>query len=474
MRLCTSILAVFAFGLSVTTAQGEPVLKSTAADQIGVEVTVYNSNLGLVKDVRSIKLPEGSGELRFMDVAQHIKPATVSVKSLSNPGAFNVLEQNYEYDLINPKKLLDKYVGKKIKIMDWNKFKDRKEVVRAEVLSNNERPVFKIDNEIYLGRPGYLVLPKLPENLIAKPTLTWLYENRAKKTQKLEVSYLTDNINWSADYVALINKDDTKTDLSGWVTLDNKSGAAYRRAKLKLIAGKVHRVQPVRVRETFKKAMSMAMARRKPAFEEKAFFEYHIYDLGRRTTIKQNQTKQISLLEARGAKIDKELLVYGSRGYFTRQYRPRNPKQKVDVYIKFKNAKDNNLGMPLPAGTARVYKEDDAGSLQFIGEDRINHTPKDEEIKLKIGEAFDVVAERKQTDYKKITTQLFESAWEIKIRNHKDKQVEVGIIEPLFGNWSVIEKSHEFTKKDAFTIRFDVKVPKNGETTVKYRVKVGI
>ena len=216
-------------------------MKSTLKDQTKVEVTVYNSNLGLVKEVRLLELPKGEGELMFMDVAQHIKPVTVGVKSLNDPDAFNVLEQNYEYDLINPQKLMDKYVGKKIKIIDWNRYKDRKEVVEAEVLSNNQSPVFKIDDQIYLGRPGYYVLPKLPENLIAKPTLTWLFENRGKKRHKLEVTYLTDNINWSADYVAVINKDDTKSDISGWVTLDNKSGATFGNAKLKLVAGDIHR-----------------------------------------------------------------------------------------------------------------------------------------------------------------------------------------------------------------------------------------
>jgi hypothetical protein len=475
MRINIGVVLLISFSLYATVAQGQSVLKSTLDDQTGVEVTIYNSNLGLVKDTRNVKLPEGTGELRFMDVAQHIMPVTVNVKSVDNPDTFNVLEQNYEYDLISPKKLLDKYVGKKIKIIDWNKFKDRKEVVEATVLSNNQRTVFKINDEIYLGHPGYLVLPKLPENLIAKPTLTWLYENRSKKPQKLEVSYLTNNINWSADYVVLINKDDTKADISGWVTLDNKSGAMYRQAKLKLVAGEVHLAQPPRPRHVrLEKAMILGRAVPKPAFEEKAFFEYHIYDLQRQTTIKQNQTKQISLLEAHDAKIKKELLVYGSKSYFVRQYRPKNPKQKVDVYVKFKNSKENNLGMPLPAGIMRLYKKDSGGSQQFIGEDRINHTPKGEEVKLKIGEAFDVVAERKQTDYKRISTQMYESEWEIKIRNHKAKKVSVGIIEPLFGSWSVIKKSHDYKKEDAFTIRFDVQVPKDGEVTVKYRVKVGI
>jgi hypothetical protein len=447
--------------------------KSTSSDQVGVEVTVYNRNLGLVKDTRKIAISKGEGELRFMDVAAHIMPQTVHVKSLTDPGSFGVLEQNYEYDLINPKKLLDKYVGKKIKIIDVNKFQDRKEVLDATLLSNNQGQVFRINGEIYLGHSGYKVLPELPKNLIAKPTLTWLYDNGLDKPHEIEVSYLTKNINWRADYVVVLNKDDSRADLSGWVTLDNKSGASYKNAQLKLVAGEVH-VAESTIPDQLHSKVAAPMARERKAFKEQAFFEYHLYNLQRKTTIKDKQTKQVRLFEASGAKTDKELLVYGIKSYFTRQYRERNPKQPVNVYIKFKNSEDNKLGMPLPAGIMRLYKQDQDGSQQFIGEDRIQHTPKDEEVRLKIGEAFDVVAERRQTDYKRLSTRLHESEWEISLRNHKDKEVTVGIVEPLYGNWKVVDNTHEFTKKDAFTIQFDVKIPKEGEVKVKYRIRVGI
>ena len=450
----------------------EKVSKSTIDDQVAVEVTVYNNNLGLIKDTRNVELPLGEGELRFMDVASHIMPVTVHAKSLNYPDDFSVLEQNYEYDLMNANKLLDKYVGKKIKIIVWNEFQDRKEVVEATLLSNNNGQIYKINDEIFLGHPGIKVLPELPENLIAKPTLTWAYDNKSKITHNLEVSYLTNNISWKADYVVALNKDDTSADISGWVTLDNKSGATYNNARLKLIAGDVHRViEKYEDRVYMLKQMERAAA---PQFEEKAFFEYHIYDLQRRTTIKDKQTKQISLLEATGAEVQKELLVYGIKSYFTRLYRGQTPKQTVNVYVKFKNTKDNNLGMPLPAGIMRLYKRDDEESLQFIGEDRIDHTPKDEEVRLKIGEAFDVVAERIQTDFKQITTRLHETEWEITLRNHKKEDVTVGIVEPLYGNWTVISNSHPYKKVDAFTIRFDIEVPKDQEVKIKYRVRVGL
>jgi len=449
----------------------KPVTGLGSDDRTAVEVTVYNNNLGLVKDSRKVDLPPGVGELRFKDVASCIMPVTVRVRSLNYPDDFSVIEQNYEYDLINERKLLDKYVGRKIKIIDWNKFKDRKEEVEAVLLSNNQGQIYRINDEIYLGHPGYKVLPEIPENLIAKPTLTWLYENKSKNAHKLEVAYLTSNINWKADYVAVLNKDDTSSGISGWVTIDNKSGATYEDAKLKLIAGEVHRVDERLRRQDY---MAKTVGVGAPAFEAKPFFEYHIYNLQRKTTIKNNQTKQVSLLEADGVKVEKELLVYGAKNYFSRRYREKKTKQPVDVYVKFRNSGSNNLGMPLPGGIVRLYKEDEEGSLQFIGEDRLEHTPRDEEVRLKIGESFDVVAERRQTDYRKIATTLHESEWEITLRNHKETEVTVGVVETLSGSWKVISSSHKYRKVDAFTIRFDVKVPKDGEVKVKYKIRVGL
>ncbi|MBW2623365.1 MAG: DUF4139 domain-containing protein [Deltaproteobacteria bacterium] len=474
MKMKYFILPLLVFFVLTGTASGQTTLKSLARDQIGVKVTVYNNNLGLIKDTRRVHLAKGRGELRFMDVAAHIMPVTVHAKSLNLPRAFSILEQNYEYDLMNANKLLDKYVGQKIKLIDWNKYQDRKEIVDAVLLSNNNGQIYKIGDEIYLGHPGYKVLPRLPEDLIAKPTLTWLYENASEKPHQLEVSYLTNNINWKADYILMLNQDDSAADLSGWVTLDNKSGATYKDAELKLVAGQVHRVEP----RVFEDRVYATMRREKavgaPQFQEKSFFEYHIYKLERKTTIKDNQTKQVSLLKAGGVKINKELLVYGLTSYFTRQYQASIPKQPVSVYVKFKNAKDNNLGMPLPAGIMRLYKQDEDGSQEFIGEDKIKHTPKDEEVRLKIGEAFDVVAERVQTDYRRVTSRLHESEWRITLRNHKEKEVSIGVIEPLYGNWRVLSSSQRFQKIDAFTIRFDVKVPADGEVKINYRIQVGL
>jgi len=455
--------------VSSTTVVAETGVKSTADEQAMVELTVYNNNLALVKDTRNVELPVGQGELNFMDVASYIMPVTVHVRSLNYPEDFTVLEQTYEYDLMSPDKLLDKYVGKKIKIIRWNEFQDRQEIVEAILLSNNQGQIYKINDEIYLGYPGYKILPELPEDFVAEPTLKWFYENRTEKAHRLEVSYLTTNIDWKADYVVILDEDDISSDISAWVTLDNESGATYKDARLKLVAGKIHQVE-----ETPGVYLMKSLAEAETSqFEEKAFFEYHLYDLKRKTTIKDKETKQISLLKALDVGTQKEFLVYGTTSYFAGPYSEPIAKQPVSVYIKFKNSEDNNLGVPLPAGIMHVYRDED-GSLQFIGEDRIQHTPKDEEIRLKIGEAFDVVAERIQTDYREITSKLYESEWEITVKNHKEKDVTVGIVEPLSGNWQIIKSSHPYQKVNASTIRFDVNVPANQEIKVSYRVRIGL
>jgi hypothetical protein len=447
-------------------------LTSTIDDQQAIEVTVYNNNTGLVKDTRHLQLLQGQGELRFMDVASSILPYTVQIQSLNAPGSLTVLEQNYEYDLMDPNKLLDKYVGKNMKIMSMGKDQDKKEIVDATLLSNNNGPIYRINNEIYLGYPGYQILPEIPENLIAKPTLTWVYDNKSPNAQTVQVAYLTDNITWRADYILAVNKDDTSANIDGWVTLDNKSGATYKNAKLKLVAGQVNRVQEAEKKMGVLKEEVAMDAMSAPQFQEQSFFEYHIYDLQRHTTIKDNQTKQVDLLQADGVGIKKEYLVSGQQSYFYSNLSGGAPmKLGVNVYLEFKNSQANHMGMPLPSGTMRLYKKDAQDSLEFIGEDNLEHTPKDEDVKIKAGEAFDIVAEHKQTDFKQ-NYQSWESAWEVTVRNHKDSNVKVGIIEPIYGDWQVLESSVPYKKVDATTLRFDIDVAKDQEARVTYRVLV--
>ncbi len=448
-------------------------LSSGLDDQTGVAITVYNVNLGLVKDRREIKLPKGTSDLRFMDVASKIIPTSVSIKSLVDPESLRILEQNYEYDLLNPQKLLDKYVGKEVKLYQKNPYTEREEILTATLLSNNGGPIFKIGDEITFGHPGRIIFPGVPENLISKPTLVWLLENSLSSAQKVEASYLTDGINWRADYVLTLNDKDDMADLSGWVTIDNKSGATYKNAKMKLVAGDVNRVRDESEYKDkmlrFAKAEAMPAA---PQFKEEEFFEYHIYTLQRTSTIRENQTKQISLVTAGDIPVRKELIFQGAKYYYYNQYGEAMSNQKIGVFVQIENRKENNLGMPLPKGVVRVYKNDTEGSLQFVGEDSIDHTPKDEKIRIKLGEAFDVVGGRKQTDWKKIAYDTYEAAFEISLRNHKKEDVTVKVVEPIPGDWKMLVNSHDFIKTEAFTAEFNIPVPKDKEVKLTYRVRM--
>jgi hypothetical protein len=448
---------------------------TTEKDQLDLAITIYNSNLALVRDIRQIHLPTGSFSLWFEDVAASINPATVHFRSLNDPGKLNVIEQNYEYDLLDPQKLLQKYVGHEVTLVrqERDAGSTRWVETKALLLANNNGPVWKIGNEIVTGMSADSYrFPELPENLYSRPTLVWTLENRGASAQKVEASYLTGNINWSADYVLTVARDEKSADLDGWVTLTNSSGVAYKDAKLQLVAGEVHRTQQ-QVAGDFARFAGAAAKAPAPQFEQEAFSEYHLYTLGRRTSIQNNESKQISLLNGNGVPVEKYLAVEGQQSYF------RNPQgignaipQPVKVFYRFKNEEKGGLGMPLPAGTVRVYQADSKGGAQFVGEDKINHTPKDETVRIYVGNAFDVVCERKQMDYKKIASSQAEFEYQITLRNHKDSAVTVEVREPVGGDWEVVDSNFKWTKLDATTIAFSIPLEKDGTATLDYRVRV--
>jgi hypothetical protein len=462
-----SIALVFILG-AVPGAYAEP-LSSTLKDQQNVALTIYNSNVGLVKDLRSLDLKKGVQELKFMDVAGKIDPTTVHIKSLVDGASLAVLEQNYEYDLLSPQKLLEKFVGQKVRLATTNPETKKEEIVEATLLSIQGGNIFQVGDKIHIGHPGRVVLPRIPENLIPQPTLVWLLDNRLPDKQKVEATYLTGGINWKADYIAVLNAADTQTDLTGWVTIDNRSGATYQNAQLKLVAGDIHRVREDKI--VPRAAAKVAAQEAAPQFKEESFFEYHLYTLDRRTTVKDNQTKQMTLLQADQVPVKKLFIFSGSPQYYYYRYDQKAGKQKVGVFLEFENAQKNRLGMPLPKGTMRVYKQDREGSLQFLGEDQIDHTPKDEKFKLKIGEAFDVVGERVQTDYRSLGSNLNEVGFEVNLRNHKKEDIKVLVEEMIPGDWEMLSQSHSFEKLQANRIRFEVPVAQNKEAKVKYRVR---
>ncbi|MFQ5823412.1 MAG: DUF4139 domain-containing protein [bacterium] len=424
-----------------------------------VALTVYNNNLALVKDVRTLKLAKGISEIKFQDVASQIDPTSVYFASLTAPDKVAILEQNYEYDLVNTSKILQKYVDQDIEL-------EAKEGVRytGTLLSASGKDVILRESDggikiVNMGTVVNMAFPKLPEGLITRPTLVWKIDCKQAGKHKTEVGYLTTGIQWHAEYVGVTNQDDTFLELGGWVSIDNKSGATYKNAKLKLVAGDVHRAVERRIPKAYYETLA-AKPTAMRQFEEKAFFEYHLYTLQRPATVANNQIKQLSLFSPTKVKVSKKYFFDGTRD-----------KRKVRINLEFENKKEFGLGIPLPKGKVRVYKEDEDKSLVFIGEDFIDHTPKDEEVKVYVGDAFDIVGKRTQKDRRSIGKHAWQETWEIKLRNHKEESVEVTIIEHLQLDWEILRTTHEYTKKDAQTIEFLVKIPKSDEVVVEYVVR---
>jgi hypothetical protein len=448
---------------------------TTLDDQTELAVTVYNSDIALVRDVRNLQLPRGSFDLRFMDIAATVNPATVHFRSVTEPSRVSVLEQNYEYDLLEPDKLLRKYVGREVTLVR-NRYEDgstRQEEVKATLLSYNSGPVWKIGNEIVTGLGSdHIRFPELPDNLYTRPTLIWTLQNDGAPRHRVEASYLAQKLSWNADYVLTVARDDKLGDLDGWVTVTNGSGTAFRNAKLQLVAGDLNRVREVLAAKLARMEERDARAASAPMAQE-AFSDYHLYSLDRKTTINNNQTKQVSMLAGTGVPILKRYVVDGHDFYYHNARHPGAPiKDVVQVYYQFKNEEKANLGMPMPAGVVRVYQADSKGGIQFVGEDRINHTPKDETLRLKIGNAFDVICERNQVDWEKIASSTYEVEYEITLRNHKSTPVSIEVNEPIGGTWRMIRSSHEWTKTAAWAAQFTVPVAAEGSATLKYRVRV--
>src|SRR2546425_10611585 len=443
-------------------------------DQTDLNVTVYNPNRALIRDVRTLSLPSPTFRLNFMDPAAPPNPATVHFRSLNDPEKLGVIEQNYEYDLLEPAKLLHKYVGKEVTLVRsyQESGSTKREEIKATLLSDNNGPVWKIGNDIVTGMYAESYrFPEVPANLYERPTLLMSLENSGAKKQQIEASYLAGNLSWNADYVLTVARDDKNADLDGWVTVVNNSGTAFHNARLQLVAGELNRVQPPAPMSmaTREMAMNKAVAAQ---FQQEAFSEYHLYTLGRKTSVEDKETKQISLLQGSGVPVEKIFVVNGQSYYYRNQQAPGAPlKDPVMVYYKFKNEEKNGLGIPLPAGNVRVYQKDSKGGILFAGEDRIGHTPKDEELNIPIGNAFDVVAEHKQTDYKRIDTHTWEMEFEITLRNHKDAPITVQVNEPIGGDWEMLSSTHKYTKTAAFAAQFNVPVVKDGTSVLKYRIR---
>ena len=433
----------------------------TSAQEQKLAVTVYNANLGVIKDQRKLDLKSGISNISVTDVAQYIDPTSVHIKLNGE-----VIEQNYQYDLVSLDKIVQKYIDKDIQLINENN-----ELIEGKLLSGGAGQVVLQKKE-----GGLVMLPNLtkyrfsvgslPEGLITKPPLVWLVNSNSSGKQDVEISYQTAGMNWHAEYVAVLNSNDTKIDLNSWVSVENNSGTTYKDAKLKLIAGDLNFVQNEPVSVGMEDMLFRNKSVDQEQFGEKDFFEYHIYDLKRPTTLANNETKQISLFEAGDVGVVKKYFFKSGSRY---SYRPSSS-GKVNVIVEFENKESNNLGVPMPKGKVRVYKSD-GESVEFIGEDMIDHTPKNEKIKLKIGDAFDIVAEEVQTENKRITDRVSEQAYDLKFRNRKKEDVVIEVERGLGLNWEVLSSSINYEKKDSQNITFKVPVKADGETVLKFRVR---
>ena len=414
----------------------------------------------------------------------------MSFTSVTDPTGTAVVEQDYEFDLVGGDKLLQKYLGKSVFVQPKGQAGFSAILLAADpgslVLRGRDESGESIRIVPRQPDPAEITLPSLPSGLITKPTLVWKVAAETAGAHDVRVSYQTDGITWRADYNLVVDKNAPKADLNTWVSILNESGASYPDATLKLVAGDVQRVQPQPPRWRLEMELSAAPAPlAPPAFAEKAFFEYHLYTLSRKTSLANRSTKQIELFPAKaGVPVVKTYVYFGlpehARGFASPQpIADRNfgteSNKKVDLYLSLKNAEAAGLGLPLPAGRVRVYQKDDAdAALEFVGEDAIDHTPKGEEIRVKLGSAFDVTAERKQTDFRVDAAQHWiTESFQVLVRNAKLEPVRVVVKENLlrWANWTVTASSQKFEKQDSRTVHFPLDVPPGGEARVTYTVR---
>ena len=462
------------------------LVAAIAAGPTAVELTVYNQGFALVKETRTIDLRSGRQLVNVEDVAQRIEPSSVAIKSLSAPGSFTVLEQNYQYDLISVNAILNKAVGQKI-TFHRTLPNGAREIIKGTLLTAPTNPadgsdsgmvIRADDGRILLNPSGEISVDSLPDGLISKPTLVWDLESAKAGNNTIELSYLTQGIGWSCDYVMALEKDGSAGDFKGWVRLDNQSGANFNNAVLKLLAGEVQRVPQVRARGGMAGAPQMDAMAAKESFAEEQFADYHLYTLQRPATVKNRESKQVSLLEAFMVPVRKKLILDPMRAYGG--WRPQEGEvgtgsMKPQIRIEFKNDQASKMGMPLPQGTVKVYQRDKSGSLQLLGEDAIDHTPKDELISLVVGRAFDVIGERKRTkfEYFRDSTRIrgANETFEIQLRNRKETPDTVTCIERYWGEYKVTKNSMPYEQLDSNTFQFVVPLKANEVKTVTFTVE---
>jgi hypothetical protein len=482
-RRIVLLIALLALGLGVFTFNARPqavlAQETEAPVREGVSLAIYNQGTALVQDRRTFGLTAGINRLDFTDVAAGIDPTSVTFVSLTDPIGTVVLEQNYVYDLVDSSALLQRYLDQTIQVVT----DDGTAYVGQLLSGRNGEIILRQENGevVVIGADSVrdVRFPDLPGGLITRPTLRWLVQSAADGEQQVELTYLTSGINWTADYNVLLAQGNESLDLNGWITLNNSSGAAYVDAQVKLVAGDVNRIDQPEMRElAFAADMAMPAPVPTQGVEQRELFEYNLYEITRPVTVADNETKQVEFVS--GADIPANTFyVYEASPFFygglvTDQYYGASGVTDVGSYLEFTTDEENGLGADLPAGRIRVYQEDVDGAALLIGENYIDHTPEGEDVQIYLGNAFDLVGERTQTNFNMIAANVIEETYEIRLRNRKTEEaVEIRVPEHLFrwSNWEILQSSHEFTQTDANTIEFRVNVEPDGETVITYTVR---
>jgi len=450
----------------------EPVIVSQASDRTGLSLTVYNTNLALIKDSRNVSLPSGKSFLRFNRISDKIDTTSIRIQFPKLPDKVEVLDQQYLYDVVDPRKLLESYIGRKIILVERRKDSLEEKRTEAILLSTLQGNVYQIGDELYLGHPGEIVLPGLNHPLNLTPTLGWQLNSSEACMQEVQVAYLTSGLNWGANYLVVLDEEDQIKEIEAWVAVNNQSDMDYPDAVLTLIAGEPHTVTERRfARDMAAKKEVTVQAAAAPSVEERAFFEYHMYNVSGPISLKKNQIKQVPLIKAGAVPARKELIFRSPVIYGTRR-QEEVQKQKALVELVIMNSKQAGLGIPLPAGTVSLYKIDQRNALRFIGQDRLQHIPKEAEVRLTVGRSFDVEMERIQMEFERLSPQVFQQSWEIQVKNYKDRDVEVKVIEPLSGDWKIAKSTLEWKKVSANAIEFNVPVKSGGVAVVQYTVVI--
>jgi hypothetical protein len=471
-------LLLLTLGATFVRAQDSGTLQSDS-----VSLTVYNEGTALVQDRRTFNLQSGTNTLDFTDVAASIDATSVSFKSLTDPTGTTVLEQNYVYDLVDSAALLNRYIDQPIEITTTTA-NNGTETISGQLLSGVDDIILRKDDGqvIVISRANVrdIRFPDLPGGLITRPTLRWLVQSANTGSQQVELTYLTGGISWTADYILLLATDNQSLGLNGWITLNNSSGAAFKDAKLKLVAGELNRLpQPQQEGLALDKATSEAVPAAPPV-EQRNFSEYKLYEISRPVTVGNNETKQVEFVTAADVPANTFFVydggtpLYGYYSPITDQYYGQTGITTVQNWLEFTTGKETGLDAALPAGRIRVYQEDVDGAALLIGENTINHTPKGETVRLLLGNAFDLVGEHTQTDFKFLSSTVLQETYTIKLRNHKEDQtVEIRVPEHLFrwSNWQILSASDDYKQLDSGTIEFRAQVKPGEEKVITYTVQ---